>query len=168
MDFTGRYAILAPTEAVWTALNDPEILKHCIPGCERLEKTSPTDFNAIVTLKIGPLKASFRGRVALSDLEPPFRADRPAPHRRRGSTDRRRLLRTLQPSLGRGKPGAGVGAGSASRSHTICAGERAHASRHHGTGDMDRRPRRRDRDLAVDLRRGAIVRISLFTTEAHS
>jgi carbon monoxide dehydrogenase subunit G len=73
MDFTGRYVISAPAEAVWAALNDPEILKHCIPGCERLEKTSPTDFNAVVTLKIGPLKASFRGKVTLSDLEPPFR-----------------------------------------------------------------------------------------------
>jgi carbon monoxide dehydrogenase subunit G len=73
MDFTGRYVIPAPAEAVWAALNDPEILKHCIPGCERLEKTSATDFNAVATLKIGPLKASFRGKVTLSELEPPFR-----------------------------------------------------------------------------------------------
>ena len=57
MDFNGRYVIPAPTEAVWAALNDPEILKHCIPGCEQLEKTSPTDFAAVATLKIGPLKA---------------------------------------------------------------------------------------------------------------
>jgi uncharacterized protein len=73
MDFNGRYVIPAPTEAVWAALNDPEILKHCIPGCERLDKTSPTDFAAVATLKIGPLKASFKGKVTLSDLEPPFR-----------------------------------------------------------------------------------------------
>ena len=73
MDFHGRYVIPAPAEAVWAALNDPEILKHCIPGCEQLEKTSPTDFAAVATLKIGPLKASFKGKVVLSDLEPPFR-----------------------------------------------------------------------------------------------
>jgi len=73
MDFNGRYVIPAPPEAVWAALNDPEILKHCIPGCERLDKTSPTDFAAVATLKIGPLKASFKGKVTLSDLEPPFR-----------------------------------------------------------------------------------------------
>jgi len=73
MDFTGRYVIPAPTETVWAALNDPEILKYCIPGCEQLEKTSPTDFSAVAMLKIGPMKASFRGKVTLSDLDPPFR-----------------------------------------------------------------------------------------------
>ena len=51
MDFTGRYVIPAPTETVWAALNDPEILKYCIPGCEQLEKTSPTDFSAVAMLK---------------------------------------------------------------------------------------------------------------------
>ena len=73
MNFTGRYVIPAPAEAVWAALNDPEILKYCIPGCEEIEKTSPTDFIAVATLKIGPVKAKFRGKVALSDLDPPFR-----------------------------------------------------------------------------------------------
>jgi hypothetical protein len=73
MDFTGRYVIPAPVDAVWAALNDPEILKHCIPGCEELEKSSPTDFVAIATLKIGPVKAKFRGKVSLTDLDPPSR-----------------------------------------------------------------------------------------------
>jgi carbon monoxide dehydrogenase subunit G len=73
MNFTGRYVIPAPIESVWGALNDPEILKSCIPGCEELEKTSPTDFTAVATLKIGPVKARFRGKVALSDLDPPLR-----------------------------------------------------------------------------------------------
>lgn len=73
MNFTGRYVIPAPAEAVWAALNDPEVLKYCIPGCEEIEKTSPTDFLAVATLKIGPVKAKFRGKVALSDLDPPFR-----------------------------------------------------------------------------------------------
>ena len=73
MDFTGRYVIPAPADAVWAALNDPEILKHCIPGCEELEKTSPAEFVALATLKIGPVKAKFRGKVTLSDLDPPYR-----------------------------------------------------------------------------------------------
>ncbi|HTT97433.1 MAG TPA: carbon monoxide dehydrogenase subunit G, partial [Rhizomicrobium sp.] len=72
-DFSGRYVIPAPAEAVWAALNDPEILKYCIPGCEEIDKTSPTDFVAVATLKIGPVKAKFRGKVALTDLNPPHR-----------------------------------------------------------------------------------------------
>ena len=73
MDFTGRYVIPAPADAVWAALNDPEILKHCIPGCEELTKSTPTDFIAVATLKIGPVKAKFRGKVALTDRDPPHR-----------------------------------------------------------------------------------------------
>jgi carbon monoxide dehydrogenase subunit G len=73
MDLEGRYAIPARPEAVWAALNDPEVLKFCIPGCQQIEKTSPTEFNATATLKIGPVKATFRGKVSLSDLEPPHR-----------------------------------------------------------------------------------------------
>jgi len=71
MDFSGRYVIPAPADAVWAALNDPEILKYCIPGCEEIEKSSPTDFVATATLKIGPVKARFKGKVALTDLDPP-------------------------------------------------------------------------------------------------
>jgi carbon monoxide dehydrogenase subunit G len=73
MDFTGRYAIDAAPQAVWDGLNDPVILKACIPGCEQLEKTSPTDFVATVKLKIGPLSATFKGKVTLSELDPPRR-----------------------------------------------------------------------------------------------
>jgi carbon monoxide dehydrogenase subunit G len=71
MDFSGRYVIPASTESVWAALNDPEILRYCIPGCEEIDKTSPTDFVAVATLKIGPVKAKFRGKVTLTDLDPP-------------------------------------------------------------------------------------------------
>ncbi len=74
MDFAGRYLIPAPPEAVWAALNDAEVLKGCIPGCERMEKTDPTHFQATATLKIGPVKATFKGNVALENLEPPRRA----------------------------------------------------------------------------------------------
>ena len=73
MDFSGRYVIPAPVEAVWAALNDPEILKFCIPGCQELEKTNSTEFHAVAALKIGPVKATFRGKVALSDVEAPHR-----------------------------------------------------------------------------------------------
>jgi len=71
MDFTGRYVIAAPPQRVWDAINDPAILKACIPGCEQLDKTSPTDFVATARLKIGPVSAAFKGKVALTELEPP-------------------------------------------------------------------------------------------------
>jgi carbon monoxide dehydrogenase subunit G len=56
---------------VWAALNDPEVLKRCIPGCQSLEMSSPTDMTAIVVVKVGPVKATFTGKVTLSDLDPP-------------------------------------------------------------------------------------------------
>ncbi|WP_305987392.1 carbon monoxide dehydrogenase subunit G [Roseibium sp. MMSF_3544] len=71
MDMNGSHRIPAKREAVWEALNDPEILKACIPGCESLEKTSDTEMNAQVTTKIGPVKAKFKGAVTLENLKPP-------------------------------------------------------------------------------------------------
>lgn len=71
MDMTGEYKIEAPREAVWRALNDAEILKQCIPGCETLEKTSDTEFTADVRAKVGPVSARFGGKVQLTDLDPP-------------------------------------------------------------------------------------------------
>lgn len=71
MDLTGDYRIPAPRETVWAALNNPDILKICIPGCEELDKTSDTEFVARVVAKIGPVKARFGGKVTLSDLDPP-------------------------------------------------------------------------------------------------
>ena len=71
MDITGEYRIAAPRERVWAALNDPEVLKACIPGCEELNKTSDTQFQAVATQKIGPVKARFKGIVNLTDLDPP-------------------------------------------------------------------------------------------------
>ena len=71
MDLNGDFHIPASRERVWQALNDPEILRRAVPGCETLEKVSDTEFTAKVTLKIGPVKASFKGRVTLSDLDPP-------------------------------------------------------------------------------------------------
>jgi carbon monoxide dehydrogenase subunit G len=71
MDMSGSQLIEAPRERVWEALNDPEVLKQCIPGCQEIEKSSPTDMTAKAVLKIGPVKASFAGKVTLSDLDPP-------------------------------------------------------------------------------------------------
>jgi hypothetical protein len=69
MDDTQR--VPAPQAKVWAALNDPAILKVCIPGCERLDATSPTEMDGAVVVKVGPVKANFTGKVTLSDLDPP-------------------------------------------------------------------------------------------------
>ncbi|MCS0501725.1 SRPBCC family protein [Ancylobacter mangrovi] len=71
MDLTGSQRIEAPRDEVWRALNDPEVLRQCIPGCQELTQASPTEFTAKVVLKIGPMKATFAGAVTLSELEPP-------------------------------------------------------------------------------------------------
>jgi carbon monoxide dehydrogenase subunit G len=71
MDMNGSATINAPLDLVWNGLNDPDILRQCIPGCETLEKTSDTEMTATVVLKIGPVKARFEGAVQLSNLNPP-------------------------------------------------------------------------------------------------
>ena len=71
MDLTGEERIAASRDTVWKALNDPEILKACIPGCESLEKISDTALEATVGVKIGPVKARFNGKVELTNLNPP-------------------------------------------------------------------------------------------------
>lgn len=71
MEISGEERIAAPRETVWRALNDPEILRQCIPGCQSLEQKSPTELAASVKLKIGPVSASFNGEVTLSDINAP-------------------------------------------------------------------------------------------------
>ena len=71
MKMTGEEIIAAPRRVVWDALNDPEVLKQCITGCEEIKKKSDTEFEAKVTAKVGPVKASFLGAVKLSKLNPP-------------------------------------------------------------------------------------------------
>jgi carbon monoxide dehydrogenase subunit G len=71
MEMTGEHRIAAPRSVVWDGLNDPEVLRQSIPGCDTLEKTSPTEMTATVTAKVGPVKASFGGQVTLSNLNPP-------------------------------------------------------------------------------------------------
>jgi uncharacterized protein len=71
MNMQGEERITAPVDAVWAALNDPDVLKACIPGCETLERKSPTQLAATVGLKLGPVKAKFTGEVQLKNLKPP-------------------------------------------------------------------------------------------------
>lgn len=71
MKMTGEYRIAAPRSRVWDAINDPEILQHCIPGCEAITRNTATDWTASVTAKVGPVKARFQGNIRLEDLDPP-------------------------------------------------------------------------------------------------
>lgn len=71
MDMNGTQRIEATREKVYAALNDTEVLRQCIPGCETIEKLADTQMRATVTLKVGPVKASFKGMITLSDLDPP-------------------------------------------------------------------------------------------------
>lgn len=71
MNLEGQETIGASIDKVWAALNDPDVLRECIPGCESLEKSSDTEMAATVSLKIGPIKARFAGAVTLINLNPP-------------------------------------------------------------------------------------------------
>jgi carbon monoxide dehydrogenase subunit G len=71
MEMTGEFRIPAPRQRVWEGLNDPEILKQSIPGCQSIEKVSDAEFTAKVVAKVGPVKATFGGKVNLTDLDPP-------------------------------------------------------------------------------------------------
>ena len=71
MEMNGEFRIPAPRQRVWEGLNDPEVLKQCIPGCQSLEKVSDTEFNGKVIASVGPVRATFGGKVKLSDLDPP-------------------------------------------------------------------------------------------------
>ncbi len=71
MLMNGEIQLAAPRETVWQKLNDPAVLKACIPGCEELEQTEDGGFRATAKVKVGPVSARFKGRVMLSDLDPP-------------------------------------------------------------------------------------------------
>lgn len=71
MQMSGEQRIAAPREKVWAALNDPEVLRRSIPGCQSLDKESDTAMRAVVEVKIGPIGAKFNGAVTLSDIDPP-------------------------------------------------------------------------------------------------
>lgn len=71
MTMTGEVDLPATKQVVWEALNDPEILKACIPGCQSLEKVGDNSLLAVAKVKVGPVAASFKGKVDLLDLDPP-------------------------------------------------------------------------------------------------
>jgi len=72
MEMTGEFRIPAPRQRVWEGLNNPQVLKQCIPGCQTLDKVSDTEFNGRVVASVGPVRATFSGKVTLSDLDPPL------------------------------------------------------------------------------------------------
>jgi uncharacterized protein len=71
MEMTGEQLIPLSQQRVWEALNDPEILRACIPGCEKIEKVSDTEYAVAMTAAVGPVKARFSGKLKLADLDPP-------------------------------------------------------------------------------------------------
>jgi hypothetical protein len=71
VEFSGEYRIPAPQQRVWAALNDPVVLQASIAGCKQLDKVSDTEFSAIVVAKVGPISATFRGSVELSEIDAP-------------------------------------------------------------------------------------------------
>ncbi len=71
MTMTGEVQLPASRETVWTKLNEPAVLRSCIPGCEQLDRNSNNEFQAVATIKIGPVKARWKGKVRFSDLDPP-------------------------------------------------------------------------------------------------
>ena len=72
MTMTGEVTLPAGRDAVWAALNDPEVLKTCIPGCQELTKVSDTEFEAVAKVAVGPVKATCKGKILLQDLDPPL------------------------------------------------------------------------------------------------
>ena len=71
MEMTGEQLIPVPQAQVWRALNDPEVLKACIAGCETIERVSDTEYRVVMVAAVGPVKAKFNGKLLLSDLNPP-------------------------------------------------------------------------------------------------
>lgn len=71
MRFEGEYLVPTAPERVWEGLNDPEVLRRSIPGCTAMERTGESEFTATVTAKVGPVSATFKGKVELADLNPP-------------------------------------------------------------------------------------------------
>lgn len=71
MDIAGEQLILLPQSKVWDALNDPQILKACIPGCESITQVADNQYAIMMTAAVGPVKAKFTGSLALSDIDPP-------------------------------------------------------------------------------------------------
>ena len=71
MEMTGEQLIPLPQQQTWEALNDPDVLKDCIPGCESITKVADDEYDVVMTAKVGPVSAKFKGRMKVSDADPP-------------------------------------------------------------------------------------------------
>ena len=71
MEMSGEQLIPAPQKAVWEALNDPAVLKACVPGCESIELTGENEYLVLMVARVGPVSAKFKGKLILSDIKPP-------------------------------------------------------------------------------------------------
>jgi carbon monoxide dehydrogenase subunit G len=71
MEMSGEQLVPAPQKAVWDALNDPQMLKACVPGCESIEKSGDNEYQVLMVARVGPVSAKFKGKLTLSDIKPP-------------------------------------------------------------------------------------------------
>lgn len=71
MEMTGEQLIPLPQETTWKALNDPAVLKDCIPGCESIERVTDNEYDVVLTAKVGPVSAKFKGKMKVTDSDPP-------------------------------------------------------------------------------------------------
>jgi len=71
MEMTGEQLIPLPQEATWKALNDTEVLKDCVPGCESITLLADNEYDVVLTAKVGPVSAKFKGRMTVADANPP-------------------------------------------------------------------------------------------------
>ena len=71
MEMKGEQLIPAPQQAVWDALNDPAMLKACVPGCDSIEPTGTNEYQVLMVARVGPVSAKFKGKLTLSDIRPP-------------------------------------------------------------------------------------------------
>jgi len=71
MEMTGEQLVPAPQQETWKALNDPQVLKACVPGCESIELTGTNEYQVLMVARVGPVSAKFKGKLALTDIQPP-------------------------------------------------------------------------------------------------
>jgi carbon monoxide dehydrogenase subunit G len=71
MEMTGEQLIPVPQAAAWAALNDPAVLKECVPGCESITRIADNEYEVVMTAKVGPVSAKFKGRMTVSNADPP-------------------------------------------------------------------------------------------------
>src|SRR3954467_5203588 len=71
MEMTGEQLVPAPQQETWKALNDPQVLKACVPGCESIELTGANEYQVLMVARVGPVSAKFKGKLALTDIQPP-------------------------------------------------------------------------------------------------